>query len=87
MEYAGSLGVDLSMDVPVSFSDVKGHIADYDIVIDLGGRLGKHLRKIPFHTTVLDWPLEDADQPEAVYQQLVHKLGDLMEILRGEDDE
>ena len=36
---------------------------------------------------MLDWPLEDADQPEAVYQQLVHKLGDLMEILRGEDDE
>ena len=32
-------------------------------------------------------PMEDPKSPEAVYQQLVHKLGDLMEILRGEDDE
>jgi hypothetical protein len=55
--------------------------------VDLGGRLGRHLRKIPFHTTVLNWPMEDPKSPEAVYQQLVHKLGDLMEILRGEDDE
>ncbi len=87
VSYAEGLGVDLSMDVPVSFSDVKGHIADYDIVVDLGGRLGKHLRKIPFHTTVLNWPMEEPQNPEAVYQQLVHKLGDLMEILRGEDDD
>lgn len=87
VDYARSRGLDLSMDVPVSFADVKGHIADYDIVVDLGGRLRKHLRKIPFHTTVLNWKLSGSDGPEAVYQELVHRLSDLMETLRGEEDE
>ena len=51
------------------------------------GRLRKHLRKIPFHTTVLNWKLSGSGDPEAVYQELVHRLSDLMETLRGEEDE
>jgi hypothetical protein len=62
-------------------------VADYDLVIDLVGGVREHLTRIPFHTTILSWPLEDRDDPESVYKQLAPQISDLMEILRGEEED
>ena len=87
VKFAETKGLDLSGEVPMSFSDVRSHFADYDLLVDLTGGLKNHVRKIPFHTTVLKWPLDNPGDPEDVHLELVHRLGDLMEILRGEDDD
>lgn len=86
VDFAESKGIDLNVAVPVSFDDIRDNVEEFEFVIDLSGGLHKHIRKVPFHTTVLRWPLEDATDPSAVHEELVHRLSDLMEILRGEDD-
>ncbi|MFP8875072.1 MAG: PhoU domain-containing protein, partial [Myxococcota bacterium] len=87
IEFADSRGLDLRDAQPRSFDDVVGQIADYDLVIDLVGGVREHLTKIPFHTTILSWPIEDRTDPEAVYKQLAPRISDLMELLRGEDED
>ena len=84
--FAESKGIDLKVAVPVSFDDIRDNVEDFDFVIDLDGGVRKHIRKVPFHTTILSWPLTDSAEPKAVHKELVHRLGDLMEILRGEDE-
>lgn len=85
--FAGTLGLDLDGEIPLLSSDVKVRMADFDIVIDLSVGAREHIRKVPFHTTLLRWPLEQTSDPEAVHRQLVNRLGELMDILLGEDDE
>lgn len=87
LEFAQTKELDLSGEVPLLFSDMKTHFADFDLLIDLSGGMKKNVRKIPFHTTVIKWKLDDIENPDEVHKQLVHRVGDLMEILRGEDDD
>ena len=65
----------------------KARELGYDLVIDLVGGVRKHLTRIPFHTMILSWPIEDRTDPEAVYKQLTPRISDLMELLRGEDED
>ena len=67
--------------------EVLGQVADYDLVIDLVGGVQEHLTRIPFHTTILSWSIEDRTDPEAVYKQLAPRISDLVELLRGEDED
>lgn len=83
--FAASKGIDLSVTVPVSFDDIRTHMDDFEFIVDLDGGVRDHIRKVPFHTTILRWPLEHPSDPEAVHKELVHRLSDLMETLRGED--
>lgn len=85
IEFAGSLGLDLRDVEPRSFDDILSQVADYDLVVDLVGGVRERLTRIPFHTTILAWPLEERDDPEAVYKQLAPRVSDLMELLRGEE--
>ena len=87
IEFADSKGLDLRDLEPRSFSDVIKQVADYDLVIDLAGGVREHLTRIPFHTTILSWPLEDRDDPESVYKQLAPQVSELMELLRGEEED
>ena len=57
------------------------------IIIDLADGVREHINKIPFHTSLLRWSLEDRRDPAAVYQELVPRVRDLMALLRGEDDD
>ncbi len=87
IDFGDSKGLDLRDISPRAFSDVVKQVADYDLVIDLVGGVREHLTRIPFHTTILSWPLEDRDDPESVYKQLAPQISDLMEILRGEEED
>ena len=73
--------------MPSSFADITGQVADYDLIIDLVGGVRDHIRKVPFHTTVINWPLEDRANPAAVAEQIFPRLSDLMQTLRGEDED
>ena len=87
IEYADTLGLDLRDVEPRSFEEVLTQVADYDLVIDLAGGVRKHLTRIPFHTVILSWPLADRDDPASVFEQLSPQLSDLMELLRGEEED
>ena len=87
VEFAESKGIDLRVAVPVSFDDVRDHFDEFDFVIDLEGAIRQHIRKVPYHTTVLSWKLDDLSDPKAVHEELVTRMSDLMEILRGETDD
>lgn len=84
VDFADSKGIDLNITVPASFDDIRSHMDDFEFVVDLDGGIREHIHKVPFHTTILRWPLENASDPVDVHQQLVERLGDLMETLRGE---
>ncbi|MCP3918914.1 MAG: phosphate signaling complex protein PhoU [bacterium] len=69
------------------FDTVADDLQDFDIIIDLTGKAREHIPKVPFHTTLLSWPIEDRKDPEVVYKQLAPRLDELMSRLRGEGDD
>ncbi len=87
VKFAESKGLDIRDAVPSSFDDIIGQVADYDLIVDLVGGVRDHIRKVPFHTTVINWPLDDRADPAAVAEQLFPRLSDLMQTLRGEDED
>lgn len=87
VEFADSKGIDLNITVPASFDDIRTHMDDFEFVVDLDGGIQEHVRKVPFHTTILRWPLENAQDPVEVHRQLVEHMSDLMETLRGASDD
>jgi protein-tyrosine-phosphatase len=87
VDFGTSKGLDLGKATPRSFDDLRSQLADYDLIIDLVGGVREHMSKIPFHTTVLSWPIDDRADPEAVHEQLSPRISHLMELLRGEDED
>jgi phosphate transport system protein len=83
--YAGASGLDLSEAWPRPLASILGHLTAYEIVIVLAADARKHLPKIPFHTVLLEWDLTGAATPEAVFKELVPRISELMEKLRGEE--
>ncbi|MDP6761453.1 MAG: phosphate signaling complex protein PhoU [Planctomycetota bacterium] len=80
-------GLDLLGTTPRAFGGLEDQVSDFDLIIDLSGDAREHLAKVPFHSVLLHWRLEDRGDPEAVYKQLVTRVRDLMALLRGEDDD
>ena len=87
VEFGQTVGLDLVNEEPRQFGGRARELREYDLIIDLAGGARGHMAKVPFHTTLLRWRLKDLADPAAIHAQLVERLGDLMTILRGEDDE
>ncbi len=85
LAFADTKGLDLREAESCSFDDVRRRLSDFEIVIDLTGEARENIRKIPFHTTLLVWSFDRSGGMESLYQDLVSHLGELMEILRGEE--
>ena len=64
---------------------------DLHVAIALEGRVEDYFEKLPFHTTALEWPLDELisagkEEPMTLlYRELGLKIRDLMHLLRGED--
>ena len=87
VSYGEEIGLDLVNEEPRQFAGKRKVLRDYDLIIDLAGGVHKHVRTVPYHTTLLSWPLERRDDPLAVYEQLVPRLSDLMNTLRGDEED
>jgi phosphate transport system protein len=60
-------------------------LSDYTLIISLNGPVSDYVRKVPFHTSALNWTLpEDTNQVEQ-YRQLRSKIIGLMELLAGNE--
>ena len=87
LAFCESKNLDLRDADPSQYTAIQEQLSDFDIIIDLTGIASENIRKVPFHTTLLVWTIDKSQGPEAVYQDLVMRIGDLMEILRGEEAE
>ena len=87
LAFAEDKGLYLGDAVPRRFDASIDGLRDFDFIIDLTGSARDHIPKIPFHTTLLSWPLENRADPESVYKQLAARIGALMERLRGDEDD
>ncbi|MBX3464432.1 MAG: hypothetical protein KF830_14780 [Planctomycetes bacterium] len=83
-DFAQTLGLDLSKSWPTPLASLQDQLDSYQLVIGLGADARARIGKVPFHTTVLVWPIDDTGGPEAVYRQLAPRVRELMELLRGE---
>lgn len=87
VSFGETVGLSLVNEEPRVFSGKSRDLREYDLVIDLAGGVHEHVRKVPYHTTLLSWPFTDRKNAEAVLAQLVPRLSDLMETLRGDEDD
>ena len=86
-------GLDQGHFEPRPLSPLHEDLAHYHVIVSLGGGLLPHIPEIPYHTTVLEWDVavdfESLDQErlehslEAAFKDLVGRIGELMETLRG----
>lgn len=88
-------GLDAEECVPSPLQGLLKGLAEYHVVVSLGGDLRPHTGAIPFRTVVLEWDLApdleglDAERTRELLAQTQKDLGarirNLMELLRGEE--
>ena len=83
-------GMDMRQAEPTPLSDIEHAAEHYNVIVLLtpGGR--SHLGEVPYRTTVVDWDIEDtggtdSEALEALYQEVVVRVRDLMTTLAGPD--
>lgn len=83
--FAQTVGLDLSRAWPTALNTLRDQLDEYQLVVGLGKGAREQLGKVPFHTTVLVWDLDQNLTPEAAYRELTPRIRELMERLRGEE--
>ncbi len=79
---------------PTLLEPLPDELAEYHVIVSLGGEVSPHIPEIPFHTIYQEWELgpgpegPDDEQAEerlaAMYREISCKVRELMEALRGE---
>jgi phosphate transport system protein len=83
-EFARGLGLDLGAARPTDIAALRGELDGFQFVVGLDPAARERLGPLPFHTTLLIWPIEASGGPDEVYRHLCVRLRELMERLRGE---
>lgn len=83
-QFAHSLGMDLDHSWPTPLLSLQDQLDEYHFVIALEAGARELVRPLPFHTTMLVWPLTDTHEPDATYRQIAPRVRQLMEMVRGE---
>lgn len=88
-------GFDIDELSPTDLATLQDRLDATHVIVSLGGDAHSHLNELPFRTVLLEWDLgagpNDLDQARAeaaldtAFELLKAELGDLMEILRGEE--
>lgn len=91
--FMGKNGLDVDRLVPSSLEEVRRRLSDYHVVVGLEEGAADAIGEIPFHTTLVEWPLDpvpsDVDTErqqaalEAALEELSSRIHDLMVSLRG----
>lgn len=82
--FADTVGIDLSRAWPVDLATLGDDLGEYHLIVGLTPAVLPQLAHLPFHTTLLSWPIDPSAGPESVYRQLTPRIRELMELLRGE---
>lgn len=77
-------GLSLADRGPRALSDVTHQeLSDKQVILCLEGTTQDYLETVPFHTSVLEWPLNPTTDLETLYRELAPRIRDLMELLCG----
>jgi hypothetical protein len=60
-------------------------LSDYIVIVSLKGPVTNYIRKMPFHTSALDWTLPDDTNCVEQYRQLRGNIIGLMGLLAGDE--
>lgn len=82
--FGQTVGIDLSKAWPTPLSRLHEQLDDYQLVVGLSPDAREKIGKVPFHTTVVVWPLANTEDPEQTYREITPRVRALMERLRGE---
>lgn len=95
-EFLEEMGLDIDDPRPHLLDQFPENLDDFHIIVSLDGSIDQYVTQVPFHTTSLEWSLPSAptsqqgelaarEALDAVYRTLTAKIGDLMDILHGEE--
>ena len=68
-------------------SFVEHHVEDQDVIVCLEGSIDDYIDSVPFHSSVLNWHLDSEESPEHLYRELVARIGELIVLLHGSEEE
>lgn len=92
VNFLDSRGDDTSHLTCSSLADLtQQEIADQHVIVSLQGEFSSYLDSIPFHTSILEWDINqesdvNAQQDmEVLYRTLALQIKDLLELLRGDE--
>lgn len=57
--------------------------SDYIVLVSLNGRVSDYVKKVPFHTSALNWSLPESSDLAEHYRQLRSQIIDLVTLLAG----
>lgn len=60
-------------------------LSDYTVIVSLNGPVSGYVRKMPFHSSALDWTLPEDTNLVEQYRQLRRKIIDLVVLLAGDE--
>lgn len=60
-------------------------LSDYVVIVSLNGPVSQYIRKIPFHTSALNWSLPDDASLVEQYRLLRQSITDLVQLLAGDE--
>ena len=87
LEFLKAEGYECEEVAPSPLERLRDDLADFHVIVGLGERTREKLETIPFHTALIHWqaPAEAGQSLEKVHRWLSVQIGDLMELLRGEE--
>jgi phosphate transport system protein len=74
-------------DLDVESLEALAHdLSDFHVVISLGGDLAKFIKRLPFHTSALEWELDtESEDWNSLYRDLHSRITDLMDLVAGDE--
>ena len=70
-----------------SLEALEHDFANFEIIISLNGSYSDYIKRIPFHTSELNWPVPPGDDYTAQYRDLRERIDALVDLLAGSESE
>ena len=68
-----------------SLEALEHDFANFEIIISLNGSYSDYIKRVPFHTSALNWPVPPGDDYTAQYRDLRERIDYLVDLLAGSE--
>lgn len=88
-QFMEARGIDMAGALPKTIEQLPKKLSDYYVIVSLQKPVKSYMRAVPFHSIALEWELEtppaetENGRLEELYRDIVHRIGELIEKLRG----
>ncbi len=85
VELMDDRGVDVTLAAPSRLESLTDRPQHYHVVVVLGEGERARLGHVPYRTTVVEWDMQEHEDFESLYKEIVVRVQDLMKTLAGPD--